>query len=88
MSSMNAVKQQAPSGWIEIGALDDIPRQGARVVRANGGDIAVFRTLEDEVFALRDRYRHGCRSGRGLRRALPGASGGRANLACSDAGRG
>ncbi len=58
MSSMNAVKQQAPSGWMEIGALDDIPRQGARVVRAKGGDIAVFRTLEDEVFALRDRCPH------------------------------
>ncbi len=39
--------------WIEIGALDDIPRLGSRVVRTASGDIAVFRTGDDEVFALR-----------------------------------
>ncbi len=52
-----AVKTKA-SGWIEIGTLDDIPRQGARVVRRKEGDIAVFRTLADEVFALRDQCPH------------------------------
>jgi nitrite reductase (NADH) small subunit len=50
--------KQATGEWIEIGALEDIPRQGARVVRAAFGDIAVFRTFEDEVFALRDRCPH------------------------------
>jgi len=45
-------------GWIDIGTLDDIPRQGARVVRRAAGDIAVFRTIDDEVFALRDRCPH------------------------------
>ncbi len=44
--------------WIEIGYLEDIPRQGARVVRTAAGDIAVFRTVDDEVFALRDRCPH------------------------------
>ncbi len=44
--------------WIDIGTLDDIPRQGARVVRRRDGDIAVFRTLDDELFALRDRCPH------------------------------
>jgi nitrite reductase (NADH) small subunit len=44
--------------WIEIGTLDDIPRQGARVVRRAEGDIAVFRTLDDELFALRDKCPH------------------------------
>lgn len=58
MSSMSAAKQYSQSGWIEIGALDDIPRQGARVVRRKDGDIAVFRTLDDEVFALADRCPH------------------------------
>ena len=43
------------SSWIEIGALMDIPRLGSRVVRTAGGNIAVFRTENDEVFALRDR---------------------------------
>jgi nitrite reductase (NADH) small subunit len=45
-------------GWIEIGRLEDIPALGARVVRTPGGDIAVFRNAEDEVFALRDQCPH------------------------------
>lgn len=46
------------SDWVDIGALDDIPRLGARVVCAAGGDIAVFRSADDELFALRDRCPH------------------------------
>ena len=44
--------------WVEIGALNDIPRLGSRVVRTASGDIAVFRTQDDEVFALDDRCPH------------------------------
>lgn len=44
--------------WLHIGALQDIPAQGARVLRTAFGDIAVFRTAADEVFALRDRCPH------------------------------
>lgn len=44
--------------FIDIAALDDIPRQGARVVRTPAGCIAVFRTAEDQVFALEDRCPH------------------------------
>jgi len=44
--------------WLDIGTLDDIPRQGARTVGTPHGDIAVFRTLGDEVFALDDRCPH------------------------------
>ncbi|HEB86711.1 MAG TPA: nitrite reductase small subunit NirD [Gammaproteobacteria bacterium] len=45
--------------WIEVGTINDIPRQGARVVRGSGGgDIAIFRTNEDDIFALRDRCPH------------------------------
>jgi nitrite reductase (NADH) small subunit len=44
--------------WIEVARLEDIPRQGARVVKTTAGDIALFRTLDDEVFALRDRCPH------------------------------
>ncbi|MGQ0564345.1 MAG: nitrite reductase small subunit NirD [Gemmobacter sp.] len=43
---------------IDIAGLDDIPRQGARVVRTRLGCIAVFRTAADEVFALEDRCPH------------------------------
>lgn len=46
------------STWIDIGALADIPPLGARVVRTDGGDIAVFRSSEDEVFALDDSCPH------------------------------
>lgn len=44
--------------WLIVGKLSDIPRQGARVINAPGGNIAVFRTVDDEVFALRDRCPH------------------------------
>ncbi len=44
--------------WIEVGKLADIPRLGARVVNSPLGDIAVFRTASDEVFALRDKCPH------------------------------
>ncbi|MEI2741685.1 MAG: nitrite reductase small subunit NirD [Candidatus Competibacter sp.] len=44
--------------WHEIGALDAIPRLGARVVKTPRGDVAVFRTADDRVFALRDRCPH------------------------------
>jgi len=45
--------------WKLICKLDDIPQLGSRVVqRQSGGDIAVFRNAEDEVFALHDKCPH------------------------------
>ena len=44
--------------WLDIGALDDIPRQGARIVKTKRGCIAVFRTIDDEIYALDDRCPH------------------------------
>ena len=46
--------------WVEVGQLDDIPRRGARRVTRPDGlpPIAVFRTADDEVFALVDRCPH------------------------------
>ena len=44
--------------WIDIGPLDAIPVRGARVVKAPGGCIAVFRTAENEVFAIDDACPH------------------------------
>ena len=44
--------------WIDIGKLDDIPVRGARMVRTARGCIAVFRTAEDEAYALNDRCPH------------------------------
>ncbi|CAM3282004.1 nitrite reductase small subunit NirD [Paracoccus nototheniae] len=44
--------------FIDIAALEDIPPQGARVVRTQHGCVAVFRTADDRVFALDDRCPH------------------------------
>ena len=44
--------------WVDVGGLADIPRQGARVVATSHGDVAVFRTVDDAVFALDDRCPH------------------------------
>jgi nitrite reductase (NADH) small subunit len=44
--------------WHEVGALDDIPRQGARTVATSRGVVAVFRTLDDLIFALDDKCPH------------------------------
>lgn len=44
--------------WRDIGAVEAIPRRGARVVATRAGDIAVFRTGEDAVFALFDSCPH------------------------------
>ena len=49
-----------PHCWVEIGSLDDIPRRGARRIARPDGlpPIAVFRTADDELFALVDRCPH------------------------------
>jgi len=44
--------------WIEIGTLSDIPQRGARCVKTPQGKIAVFRTAENEVFAIEDHCPH------------------------------
>ena len=44
--------------WIEIGRLADIPRRGARCVTTPSGRIAVFRTADDQVYAIENRCPH------------------------------
>ncbi|MDO9462135.1 MAG: nitrite reductase small subunit NirD [Alphaproteobacteria bacterium] len=44
--------------WVEVGGIPDIPVLGARVVHTNTMAIAVFRTADDEIFALEDRCPH------------------------------
>ena len=46
------------SNWIEIAPLEDIPKLGSRVVKTDEFDIAVFRTSNDEVFAIKDACPH------------------------------
>ena len=44
--------------WIDVGSIADIPRRGARCIATPQGRIAVFRTAEDQVFALEDHCPH------------------------------
>ena len=59
---MNSVAKKAAmpieQQWIEVGVVSDIPKDGARVVKTPLGDIAVFRNMQDEIFALRDQCPH------------------------------
>ena len=45
-------------GWKRLCPLEEIPRLGSRVVRTIVGNVGVFRTADDEVFALRDECAH------------------------------
>ncbi|MCF3642612.1 nitrite reductase small subunit NirD [Rhizobium sp. TRM95111] len=44
--------------WVEIGKLSDIPLRGARCVKTPQGKVAVFRTAENDVFAIEDHCPH------------------------------
>jgi len=44
--------------WVDVGAVDDIPLPGARIVRTRAGCIALFRTAEAEVFATSNSCPH------------------------------
>lgn len=44
--------------WIDIGAVRDVPRRGARCVTTPHGRIAVFRTMQDQIFAIENRCAH------------------------------
>jgi nitrite reductase (NADH) small subunit len=44
--------------WIQVGNLNDIPRQGSRIVNTATGEIALFRSVDDQVFALNNRCPH------------------------------
>lgn len=44
--------------WIKVGKVEDIPKLGARVVQTQHGNVGVFRTADNEIFALRDECPH------------------------------
>ena len=53
-----AILADWPTNWLDVGALTDIPRLGARVVASSMGPIAIFRTSDDRVFAMKDKCPH------------------------------
>lgn len=46
------------NNWIDICLVTDIPVLGARTARLSGTKIAIFRTRDDQVFALEDSCPH------------------------------
>ncbi|MGE0407877.1 MAG: nitrite reductase small subunit NirD [Amphiplicatus sp.] len=44
--------------WIDICEIGAIPVRGARVVKTPAGCVALFRTIDGEVFALDDKCPH------------------------------
>ena len=46
------------SDWTKVVALHDIPKLGSRPVRSAKGEIAIFRTEDDRVFALHNSCPH------------------------------
>ena len=46
------------AAWIDVGCLNEINPLGSRIVRTSEGDIAIFRTTDNTVFALYDRCPH------------------------------
>ncbi len=44
--------------WVQIGRLEQIPRQGARCVTVGSLRIGIFRTVDDEIYALEDKCPH------------------------------
>lgn len=46
------------SDWIDIGDLHAVPARGARCVNTPGGKIAIFRTQDNQVFAMDNRCPH------------------------------
>ena len=44
--------------WLDIGTIEDIPQRGARCVKTSQGKIGVFRTADDQVFAIEDHCPH------------------------------
>lgn len=48
---------QTPT-WTCVGAITDIPKRGARCVENGDTKIAVFRTADDDIYALEDKCPH------------------------------
>ena len=44
--------------WIELGRIEAVPQRGARCITTPTGKIAVFRTANDQVYAMDNRCPH------------------------------
>ena len=55
---MNVQFHDVDLEWRHVGTIDEIPVLGARCVKSGELTVAVFRTSEDQVFALEDKCPH------------------------------
>jgi len=55
---MNAPLKADAANFVKIGTMEDIPRQGSRCVSVGDMTIAIFRTVDDQIFALEDKCPH------------------------------
>lgn len=55
---MNAHVKAPVLAWVDVGAVVDIPSRGARRLPSPAGDVAVFRTGDGQIYALRDACPH------------------------------
>ena len=46
------------ASWIDVCAVEDIPVRGARRIAGAKSPVAVFRTSDDQVYALEDKCPH------------------------------
>lgn len=46
------------NNWLKVSSTADIPPLGARVVTTRAGNIALFKTADNEIFALLDKCPH------------------------------
>jgi nitrite reductase (NADH) small subunit len=44
--------------WFKVADLQEIPRLGSRILNTENGAIAIFRSSDDQVFAVKDRCPH------------------------------
>lgn len=44
--------------WLLIGSIEDIPLRGSRCVKHGDMTIAIFRTFDNQIFALEDKCPH------------------------------
>jgi len=44
--------------WMEVGKISDIPVLGSRCIKMGDTTIALFRTVEDEIYAIEDKCPH------------------------------
>lgn len=56
---MSAQNNAFIGDWIDVGSITEIPLRGARTIkRADGEEVALFRTSSEKVFALVNRCPH------------------------------